>query len=235
MFSTGVMTMLEILIPMAGEGRRFQEAGYTVPKPQIDIAGKPMIQRVMDCLTPSEPHRFRLLGKEQVGETQGAVDTLLHGRDLINLANQVLVANCDQLIDPGHVDEFLLMPSERWKAPHAAVMIFNSTNPHHSYVKVKDCFVTEIAEKVVISDNAVLGVYWFSSGQLLMDYAEKVIANNVRYGNGEFYISSILALMVEDGLDIATYEVDVHERHMLGTPEELTIYLDKLADGRATL
>jgi NDP-sugar pyrophosphorylase family protein len=228
--------MLEILIPCAGEGRRFQEAGYTVPKPQIDIAGKPMIQRVMDCLTPAEPHRFRLLGKEQVGETQGAVDTLLHGRALINPANPVLVANCDQLIDPGHIEVFLRVPHSGLRTGcDAAIMTFNSTNPHHSYVKLDGYRVTEIAEKVVISDNAVLGVYWFSSGQLLMDYAEKVIANNLRYGNGEFYISSILALMVGDGLDIATYEVDVHERHMLGTPEELRIYLDKVESGRVTL
>ncbi|KKL04319.1 hypothetical protein LCGC14_2617280, partial [marine sediment metagenome] len=41
---------MKIVIPMAGEGSRFSEAGYTVPKPLIEVSGKPMIQKVVENL-----------------------------------------------------------------------------------------------------------------------------------------------------------------------------------------
>ncbi len=214
---------------MAGEGRRFAEAGYTKPKPLIDVAGKPMIERVVDCLTPRTPHRVTLLSREMVGETRGAVDTLLHAVSRVDPRRPLLVANCDQYLSVS-IDDFL-----EHAVGDAAIMTFNSTNPHHSYVKVADGLVSEIAEKRVISDDAVLGVYWFSSGQLAFDYARKVIANQAVHDDGEFYISSMLGLMIDDRLALTTYEVDVHDKHMLGTPEELQIFLDKVADGRVRL
>ena len=223
--------MLDIVIPMAGEGRRFAEAGYLEPKPLIDVNGAPMVSRVVDCLTPREPHRFHLLDQEKVGKTAGAVDTILKG-GIFN--GETLLANCDQYLSCS-IDDFLadargegllVGPSD------ASVMVFNSTNPHHSYVKICRGFVTEIVEKRVISDNAVVGVYWFARG--LTDYAEKVVAADARHA-GEFYVSAILAAMVADGLRVRAYEVDVHAKHMLGTPEELRIFLDKVADGRVVL
>jgi len=175
-----------------------------------------------------------------VGETKGAVDTLLRCPDLRS-EEPVLVANCDQWIKPGVIDEFLgwIEASQPgyWSQldPYAASLLtFNSTNPHHSYVRLDGHHVTEIAEKRVISDDAVVGVYWFRSGDLLADYAEKAMASGDTL-NGEHYISSIIAGMVADGLTVTTYEVDVHDKAMLGTPEELAIFEAKVADGRVVL
>ncbi len=91
-----------------------------------------------------------------------------------------------------------------------------------------------IAEKAVISDNAVAGIYWFADGLQLAEYAAKTVATAERV-NGEFYISSILGLMLADNLHVQAFEVDVHSKHMLGTPEELRIFLDKVEDGRVVL
>ncbi len=259
--------MLQVVIPMAGEGRRFAEAGYTYPKPLIDVAGVTMIQRVMDCLTPSGhgPPRFTLItyapnrnpednGRVRIvplkEHTQGAVDTLLQAEFYVD-DGPVLVANCDQWIRPGVIDAFLANSGDG----DASVMVFNSTNPHHSYVKLAEGFVTEVVEKEVISDNAILGVYYFEDSQVLFDYCRKVIANNLRHreqldvtsifdsepviveGNatGEFYLSAVLNEFVKDGGELTAFEVDVHDKAMLGTPEELSIFLDKVADGRVTL
>lgn len=41
---------MNILIPMAGEGSRFNDVGYVLPKPLIDVNGKPMVQRVIENL-----------------------------------------------------------------------------------------------------------------------------------------------------------------------------------------
>lgn len=213
---------------MAGHGQRFIDAGYTVPKPYIPIAGVPMIERVMDSIRPRGPHRYTLLTRELVGETRGAVDTLLHAEPLIDLTAPCLVANCDQYLSRG-VHPWL----DDIGDSAASILTFNSTNPHHSYVKTRRGRVTDIAEKVVISDQAVLGVYWFRSGFLLMDYAEKVLTGDPVLG--EYYVSSILDLMIRDDLTVTAHDIDVHDKHMLGTPEELMIFLDKIADGRVTL
>lgn len=214
--------MLDIIIPMAGEGRRFKEAGYLLPKPFIDVAGKPMITRVMESITPSCPHRFQLLDRSTVGHTEGAVDTLL--RADIDPDNPVLVANCDQLIAPGVIDRFLAFAG----ADTARILTFTSTNPHHSYVtKDEGLWVTAIAEKQVISDEAVVGIYWFQSGQILLDYANKVIANNARFKN-EFYVSEMFKLMTAEREAVTAIRVDNDQVVMLGTPEELTAYLESL-------
>src|SRR3546814_13681332 len=55
--ATGRTPSVSLLIPMAGEGTRFAEAGYTTPKPFIDVAGKPMTERVLDNVARPEERR----------------------------------------------------------------------------------------------------------------------------------------------------------------------------------
>src|SRR4051812_43451589 len=113
---------LNIVIPMAGEGRRFAQAGYAVPKPLIPIQGTPMIRCVIENLRPARAHRFIVIcqrahvrahrldeklaqwapGCELVevdGTTQGAASTVLAARHLIDGDEPLMIANSDQLID----------------------------------------------------------------------------------------------------------------------------------------
>lgn len=234
--------MIQVLIPMAGNGQRFRDAGYLNPKPFIDVAGIPMIDRVMECLTPAEGahftliSRFPVLGRDNVDTvelltpTGGAVETLYRARDRVTDA-PLMVANCDQLITDGMIDKFL----DDVTGYDAGIITFNSTNPHHSYVTGNPSgIVWDIAEKKVISDNALAGIYWFRSGTELMGYAKSVIDHIIRV-NGEYYVSSVLAMMIRDGLAVKAWEIDVHDKHMLGTPEELQIFLDKVDTGRVVL
>jgi len=57
--------VLNIVIPMAGRGSRFQQVGYRDPKPLIPVLGKPMIERVIDNLRPAAPHRFIFICQRQ--------------------------------------------------------------------------------------------------------------------------------------------------------------------------
>ena len=50
--------MINVVIPMAGRGSRFTAAGYTIPKPLIEIDGRPMIELVTENVRPAEAHRF---------------------------------------------------------------------------------------------------------------------------------------------------------------------------------
>jgi NDP-sugar pyrophosphorylase family protein len=108
--------MLNIVIPMAGRGSRFVKAGYQHPKPFIDVLGTPMIQRVVENLTPLESYRFIFLARREheayikrhmsfatdviyVDEvTEGAACTVLLAKELINTSGGLVIANSDQLV-----------------------------------------------------------------------------------------------------------------------------------------
>lgn len=231
---------MRTLIPMAGEGRRFAEAGYQEPKPLIDVAGRTMIERVVESLTPAgQSPDVLLISMLHINgyptlvldePTRGAVDTLYQAWRAIE-PGPLLVANCDQYLDLGVIDGFL----DAAKQHETAILTFNSTNPHHSYARLFGDVVIEIVEKRVISDNALAGVYYFADSELMFRHAERILDDDDRKVNGEFYISAMLQEMVSHGIDMLAFEIGVKHKHMLGTPEELRIFLDKIADGRVKL
>ncbi len=205
---------------MAGEGKRFQEAGYLLPKPFIDMNGSTMIARVMRSITPSQPHRWTLLDRAAVGRTEGAIDTLLHAQATVPAHHPVLVANCDQIIDTS-IDHFIWCCT-----PHVGVMTFTSQNPAHSYVQTDDIgWMTNIAEKEVISSRAVVGVYYFPTALLLFDYCQRVMDAGTDRLNGEYYLSAALKLMLEDKVPMVGVHTDPGTVHMVGTPEQMEDYL----------
>lgn len=233
--------MINIVIPAAGKGQRFADAGYKEPKPLIEVCGVPMIQRVISNLRPQyeKSHTFLITRQEHnipsaiylSEETEGAVCTVLQAVDLIDNDLPLIIANCDQLILGFSMDDFL----EKMHGKDGGVITFNSTNPHHSYVKTDaDGVVVEVAEKVVISDQAVAGIYYYAKGSDFVKYAERMIAKGIRTNN-EFYVTPVYNEFIEDGKRIGVYEVDVNSKHMLGTPDELNIFLDKVASGRVQL
>ncbi len=159
--------MLNIIIPMGGEGKRFIESGYTFPKPLIEIDGHPMIELVVQNLRPTESHRFTFVCRrdhadqyalqdvlEQVspgcrtvvmnGSTGGALCSVLLGMDHHMLDEPLLVANADQIID-FQVDDFLT--AARKRSADGSIVTFPSTHPKWSYVKLEDDAVVAAAEK----------------------------------------------------------------------------------------
>jgi NDP-sugar pyrophosphorylase family protein len=112
---------INVVIPMAGDGSRFAVAGYSDPKPFIDVEGKPMIARVLDNLYLVQAHYILIAKKEHLATnkhqvdflknnypvtfieidkpTEGAACTLLHARSHIDNTQGLLIANCDQIID----------------------------------------------------------------------------------------------------------------------------------------
>lgn len=117
--------MLNIVIPMAGRGSRFLEAGYSEPKPFIDVAGRAMILHVVENLTPYEPYRFIFLARKEHEEyirqhmsfatnviyvdkvTEGAACTVLLAKELINTDCPLIIANSDQLVVWNDMDKVM--------------------------------------------------------------------------------------------------------------------------------
>lgn len=219
--------MIQLIIPAAGNGQRFKDAGYKEPKPMIDVLGKPMVWRVIENVRPAHSNVIVITrsgqnvelptGCENVRldhETEGAVSTLLEAEHLIKEDTTLLIANCDQLVDFDAVD-FVDTDLD------GRIVVFRSSNPHHSYVTVKDDVVMAIAEKEVISAHAVTGVYYFKSAKAFFDAAHKVIAKGKKT-KGEFYVSTVIDELIWSGKQFSIYEAD---STMLGTPEELQHFL----------
>jgi dTDP-glucose pyrophosphorylase len=245
-----VVTMkktLNIVIPMAGAGKRFQEANYTFPKPLIDVEGKPMIELVVDNLRPKGiDHKFIFICKQEHFEqyslrqifknltndkydvvllrslTEGAACTVLTAVDFINSENDLVIANSDQIIDT-------LMSSFvrfcRNSKADGTIMTFHASHPKWSYARTdKKGNVLEVAEKKVISEHATVGIYYFRTGKLFVENACSMIQKNIRVNN-EFYVCPVYNEILLRGGTVNIWEIESSKMHGLGTPEDLNNYL----------
>jgi len=234
---------LNVLIPMAGAGSRFQAAGYTFPKPLIEVRGKPMIQVVVENLNCESPHTFivqkshrnkynldallNLISPqcnviEVDGVTDGAACTTLLSKNIINNDRPLLIANSDQYVD-WDTSEFLYKMQEQ--DADAGILTFKSTHPKWSFAKVDDNGnVIEVAEKNPISDIATVGIYYWKRGSDYVKYAEQMIEKDIRY-NGEFYVCPVFNEAIKDGKIVKTF--DIENMWGLGTPEDLDFFLKK--------
>ena len=232
---------MNVLITMAGAGARFEKAGYTFPKPLIEVNGKPMIQVVVENLTVEanfifvvqKTHRekynldsfLKLLQPncrivETDGLTEGAACTALLAKDHINSSAPLFFANSDQFVE-WDSNEFFYKMNET--DADGGIVSFKATHPKWSFAKVnKEGNVTEVAEKNPISDNATVGFYFWKKGADFVKYAEQMIERDIRVNN-EFYVCPVFNQAIEDNLKIRLFEIK--KMWGLGTPEDLNNYL----------
>ena len=232
---------MNVLIPMAGAGSRFEKAGYTFPKPLIDVRGKPMIQWVVDNLNVEAKYIFIVQRshfekynlKETLsnfcpnneivqidGITEGAACTTLMAKQYIDKDEPLIIANSDQFVE-WDSDEFIYSCSA--SDLDANILTFNSTHPKWSYAKLNNLgFVTEVAEKKPISDLATVGIYYWRKGSDYVKYAEQMIDKNIRVNN-EFYVCPVFNEAIQDNKKVRTYNID--KMWGLGTPEDLEHFL----------
>jgi dTDP-glucose pyrophosphorylase len=238
--------MINIVIPMAGMGSRFAQAGYEKPKPFIDVNGKPMIARVIDNLYYPGA-KYILIGRSEHLEkeselveeikarynaefieidklTEGTACTVLFARKYIDNDNPLLIANSDQLVDISvqeYIDDCL------GKGMDGSILTFKDEelNPKWSFAKTDDNgLVTEVQEKKAISEFATVGIYFFTKGKDFVDHAIDMIINNDRVNN-EFYTCPVYNYSIKDGRKIIIYNILQEQMHGLGTPEDLEAYL----------
>jgi len=229
---------------MAGEGSRFVKDGYTFPKPLIDVAGKPMIQAVVenldfDCdyiFLVREEHLQKYSGLLDTldritngrfdhvivnGLTEGAACTALLAEEYIDNDESLLIANSDQFIqyESSNFDTLKSLTNV-----DAIVFAFNAVHPKWSFVKTNSRgFVTEVAEKKPISNIATCGIYWYRSGADFVKYAKRMIEKDIRVNN-EFYIAPVYNELIEDGKSLIPFYVS--KMWGLGTPEDLRKFLN---------
>ena len=238
--------MINIVIPMAGEGSRFVKAGYEKSKPFIDVAGKPMIESVIKNLYCIDA-RYILIGRKahleneqelvrQLKEnydvtfiaidklTEGTACTVLYAREYINNDNPLIIANSDQIVDIS-IQDFVDDCKERELDGSVLTFTDHERNPKWSFAKIdKKGFVMEVQEKRAISQYATVGIYTFSRGKDFVDAAIDMIINNDRVNN-EFYTCPVYNYSIINGACIGIYNIEFEKMHGLGTPEDLERYL----------
>lgn len=240
---------INIVIPMAGAGSRFVEAGYKDPKPFIDVDGKTMIERVLENLQYPGARYILIIRKEHLEQrldlagkiqkqnnvifvtvdklTEGAVCTVLKARKLINNDVPLMIANSDQIVD---VDIAKFIDECKSKALDGSIMTFidKERNPKWSFAKVdENNLVTQVKEKQLISNIATVGIYLFSRGQYFVDSAIDMIVENDRVNN-EFYVCPVYNYAIAVGKKIGIHNIGFNQMHGMGTPKDLKIYLEYL-------
>jgi len=234
---------MNVIIPMAGRGKRFNDVGYSFPKPLIDVNGKPMIQIIIENLNLTGKHIF-ICQKEHIKKfaiydlmnllkpnskiisvdkiTQGAAETVLLAKDLINNDDELIIANSDQWIDWNNQHFLSFM---RKKDADGGIVSFISTHPKWSYVRINDetSLVEEVAEKRPISNIATAGIYYYKHGKDFVAAAEQMIKKNIRTNN-EFYVAPAFNEMISMHKIIHIYPIA--EMRGLGTPEDLHQFIN---------
>lgn len=239
--------MLNIVIPMAGHGSRFVEAGYKDPKPLIRVLGQSMIELVVSNLRPSVPHRFificlvkhmrdypmmtflqtiapgcMVFAVDKV--TQGAACTVLLVKHVINNADPLMIANCDQYVD---VDMDAYLQALETSAADGLIMTMKAHDKKWSFIGLDaENRITRVVEKDPISDEATVGIYNFRHGADFVQAAEQMIARDLRV-NGEFYVAPCYNEMIGAGKTIAYHNIGSLGAGMygLGTPDDLEAFI----------
>jgi len=239
--------MINIVIPMAGVGSRFVKAGYTTPKPFIDVKGKPMIVRVMENLTYDDAKHYLIARKEHVEQepnvvekirndydttfilidklTEGMACTVLYARKYINNDTPLLLANSDQIVDISIAD-FINDCFKRNLDGSIMTFIDPYKDTKWSFAKIDEKgLVLEVREKVAISEYATVGIYLYSKGRYFVDAAIDMMIENDRVNN-EFYTCPTYNYAISNGCRIGIYNIKFEEMYGMGTPEDLNRYLE---------
>lgn len=236
---------VNVVIPMAGNGSRFQQQGYKLPKPLIEVNGKPMVQWVVDNIRFADvnaryifivrkEHRQLYNLDKRLSEmvpgctivdvehvTEGAGCTVLLAKSFINNSDNLVIANSDQFLE-WNQNEFLAMA--RNNNVDGLISTFTSTHPKWSYAKHDESGIRicEVAEKNPISNCATSGVYFWKRGSDFVQCAESMIQKNIRVNN-EFYVCPVYNEAIEKGLLIQSHNCT--QMWGLGTPEDLDYFL----------
>ena len=243
------MRPLHIIMPMAGEGSRFLKAGWTTPKPLIQLHGKELFLRAIESISIKNVQmKYSFIVRQEhidkygidkgiksilpdanifsvTKTTRGAVETCLMAECAIDDEDGVIVMDCDLEFRSWKFIEIirgiLSQPAEAVNG--GALVGFESDQPKYSYAELgSDGLVKRTAEKEVISNHALCGAYFFSTGRRFKEIAHRLL-NEPEFMKPEYYVSLLYNYLLADGekVQLATME----EYHSYGTPEELKQYL----------
>lgn len=243
---------MQIIIPMSGYGERFRRAGYTIPKPLIEIEGKPIIAHVID-LFPGENNFFFICNKDHLDNEDyrmkeilkefcptgkvlginphklGPVHAVQQIQDHLNEDEPVIVNYCDFTCywDWNNFKDFVYH-----SRCHGAIPAYKGFHPHslgntnYAYVLEEEGWIKDIQEKQPYTNNRMeeyaSSGTYYFSSAAIMSNAFNDIVSKKMDLNGEYYVSLAYKSLISNNKDIAVYPL----QHFMqwGTPEDVEEY-----------
>jgi len=241
---------MHIIIPMSGIGKRFIDAGYKDPKPLVVIDGKPIIEHVCDLFPGEEKFTF-ICNSKHLAETnmREVLESIRPNANIFEIPNhkmgpvyavslveefieddeEVIVNYCDFGTYWDYQD---FLKHTRDRDADGAIPSYKCFHPHmlgstnYAFMRDEKQWMLEIKEKEPFTDNrmqeyASNGTYYFKKGAYVKKYFNELMAKDINL-NGEYYVSLIYNLLVEDRLNVSIYNI----QHMLqwGTPSDVEEY-----------
>ncbi|MBN9293822.1 MAG: hypothetical protein J0G96_07580 [Flavobacteriia bacterium] len=232
---------MNFVIPMAGRGQRFVDAGFKTPKMLIEAKGKSLLEWSIDSLPlelctnlifvllkeHAENHKLdsfvtlkykkynpKFVYLDEV--TRGQAETVLKAKHLLDMSVDLVIYNIDTAFNSVTLHNTLI---NNKKDGVIGAFVDLSDSSKYSYAKLDgESNVTEVVEKVKISDFALTGFYHFTNPEDFISLAEMNIQNNNTV-KGEYYVAPIYNQLLEKGKN---FVIDICQSiDVLGTPEEL--------------
>lgn len=243
------MRKLHVIMPMAGEGSRFKQAGIEIPKPLIKANGVPFFVRslygIRDVFNLNDIKITCIIQRKHDIEyglcnaiksevptanvvildtpTNGAVETCLSARKYISATDAIIVLDCDlEWHCYNYISAISSLLNETISPIGGMLLSFNSNDSRYSYALTENGIVIKTAEKNPISNNALIGAYYFNTANDFIDAANRLIKNNELSDIKEYYTSLLYNYIISRGKLVRLYTVDC--MYSFGTPEELKQY-----------
>lgn len=239
-----------VVIPMAGLGSRFAKTGITTPKPLIqvqnitliehsvksfdvdakfifitrDFENKDTNERLTNLLKQLKPNSIEIKLDKL---TNGASQTVLAVKDLINNDEELVIYNCDQIIKWNHQD---FVDFVKKKPNDGAVVLYNNNDPKNSFAEIVDGKIISLVEKKAISNNALIGFHYWKKGSDFVESAEHLVEQFHLSGQPECYVSETYNYLINKGKNILPYFISSNMYIPLGTPEDVAKYVGKIRE-----
>ncbi|MBF0239358.1 MAG: glycosyltransferase family 2 protein [SAR324 cluster bacterium] len=244
--------MMNVIIPMSGIGKRFIEAGYTEPKPLIEVEGKPIIQHIVERFSP-EDHFIFICNQDHLRETpmMDVLRSIAPQGDIIGIAPHKLgpvhaVMQVKERIDD---DQPCIVNycdfSWRWDYADfkstvmvnhcdGCVVCYKGFHPHllgpNFYASLRDDgnnWGLEIREKYSFTPDKMdsfqsSGTYYFRTGNIMKKAFQECMDQRLSLG-GEYYVSLVYQSLFAHQMPVYIYEIPFFLQW--GTPQDLAEYL----------
>lgn len=238
------MKQLHIIMPMAGDGTRYTMEGYSIPKPLVEFHGTPLFAKSMSSLDCFEGAKRTFIVKgEHIsnhgidsvvkryypessiiainGTTRGSIETVHNAMPLIDAGESLIFIDCDLFFVSDGYQKVIKSVLRGETDARGVIATFNTdegadSEPRYSYAlsDVNGC-VARTAEKVRISDKAIIGSYFIRDVRDFTGYYDTIS----RGLNENFYISPIYNNIISDNGTVLSVGCEVYKS--FGTPFEL--------------
>lgn len=217
---------MNLIIPMAGKGKRLRPHTLTTPKPLIPIAGKPIVQRLVEDIAAVIPDKVENIGfivgdfgeeTEQqlleIARAAGAKGHIFYQDEALGTAHAVYCAK--ELLTGKTTIAFsdtLFRANFQLDTDQDGIIWVKQVDDPSAYGVVnldQNGFITEFIEKppTPISDLAIIGIYYFREGQDLRKELDQIISNKVMAG-GEYQLTTALENLKMSGTGFKTETVE---------------------------